>query len=160
DSGFPRAKLAELHGNHHLMRCLGCDKLFTKEEIKWKESMYGNGYRTSPEVKGQPRCPDCGGRIISSVVNFGDPLPEKDLDAAMTHSKELCDLFIVLGSSLVVNPAARMVLFAKKHGAKLVINNMGETPYDDMADLLASCPINDFFPPVVDLVKKSLAPTR
>ncbi|HME50794.1 MAG TPA: Sir2 family NAD-dependent protein deacetylase [Candidatus Lokiarchaeia archaeon] len=148
-SGFPQGKLAELHGNHNLMRCLSCDATFTKTEIGWSEAIHGTGYRTSPEQPNQPRCPDCGGRVISSVVNFEDPLPQQDLAAATMHSKTLCDLFIVLGSSLVVTPAARMPLLAKRHGARLIINNKGETPYDQIADLLVSFPINDFFPPVV-----------
>jgi NAD-dependent deacetylase len=87
-------------------------------------------------------------------VNFGDPLPAKDLEESERHSKDLCDLFIVLGSSLVVNPAASMVHLAKKRGAKLVINNKGETPYDEVADILVPVPINEFFPPVVARVKE------
>jgi NAD-dependent SIR2 family protein deacetylase len=157
ESGFPVAKLAELHGNKNLVKCLNCDAVFTKIEIKWNDAIHGNGYRTDPERSGQPTCPGCGGRIISSIVNFGDPLPEKELDESVRHSKQLCDLFIVLGSSLVVNPAARMVLFAKKRGANLVIDNKGETPYDNVADIRVSVPINDFFPPVVARVKELLS---
>jgi NAD-dependent SIR2 family protein deacetylase len=156
ESGFPADKLAELHGNKHLVRCLACDAVLTKTRVGWNEAIHGNGYRTDPERPNQPPCPDCGGRLISSIVNFKDPMPERELDAAMRHSKELCDLFIVLGSSLVVNPAARMVLFAKKHGARLVINNKGETPYDEVADILVAASINDFFPPVVMRVRKML----
>ena len=156
ESGFPIEKLAELHGNKNLVRCLACDAVFSKNTVGWNERVHGNGYRTDRERPGQPRCPDCGGRIISSIVNFGDPLPEKDTEESVRHSKQLCDLFIVLGSSLVVNPAARMVLFAKNRGAKLVINNKGDTPYDDVADILVPDPINDFFPPVVARVKQML----
>ncbi len=156
ESGFPVEKLAELHGNKNLVRCLECDAVFKKAEVGWSELVHGNGYRTDPERPNQPRCPNCGGRIISSIVNFKDPLPEKDLEESMRHSQQLCDLFIVLGSSLVVNPAARMVLFAKRRGARLVINNKGETPYDEAADVLVPDPINDFFPPVVSRVRELL----
>ncbi|MBN2151267.1 MAG: NAD-dependent deacetylase [Candidatus Lokiarchaeota archaeon] len=159
ESGFPAGKLAELHGNKHLARCLACDAVFKKVDVGWNELVHGNGYRTDPERPNQPRCPSCGGRIISSIVNFKDPLPEKDLAESMRHSQQLCDLFIVLGSSLVVNPAARMVLFAKRRGAKLVINNKGETPYDEVADILVPQPINDFFPPVVSRVRELLGRT-
>ncbi|MEX2715545.1 MAG: NAD-dependent deacetylase [Candidatus Sigynarchaeum springense] len=156
ESGFPVEKLAELHGNKHLVRCLGCDAVFRKAKVGWNELVHGNGYRTDRERPNQPRCPECGGRLISSIVNFGDPLPEKDLEESVRHSKQLCDLFIVLGSSLVVNPAARMVALAKHHGAKLVINNKGTTPYDKIADILVPNPINDFFPPVVSRVRELL----
>jgi NAD-dependent deacetylase len=153
DSGFPLAKLAELHGNKNLLRCLSCDGVFTKSEAGWNESVHGNGYRTSQERRGQPRCPACNGRLISSIVNFEDPLPAKDLARATKHSKSLCDLFIVLGSSLVVTPAADMPVYAKRNGARLVINNMGKTPCDVIADLLVPFPINDYFPKIVERVK-------
>lgn len=156
DSGFPPSKLAEIHGNRNLLRCLSCDKTFTKLEAGWDEAIHGNGYRTSQEQPGQPRCKNCGGRLISSVVNFEDPLPQQDLAAATMHSKKLCDLFIVLGSSLVVTPAARMPVLAKRHGARLIINNMGETPYDPIADLLVPFTINDYFPVVVEHVRAQM----
>lgn len=156
ESGFPPNKLAELHGNKNLIRCLDCDAVFSKREVGWNEAVHGNGYRTDPARRGQPRCPDCGGRVISSIVNFGDPLPARDLAEATRHSAELCDLFIVLGSSLVVNPAASMVHLAMRNGAKVVINNKGATPYDARADLLVPEAINDFFPPVVARVKGNL----
>jgi len=156
DSGFPLEKLAELHGNTNLMLCLSCNKKYTKKQIGWNERIHGKGYRTSAKLSGQPRCPKCKGRIISSIVNFGDPLPESDLKLSVEHAQKLCDLFIVLGSSLVVTPAATMVAYAKNRGACIIINNKGETPYDNMADLLVPCPINDFFPPVVRRVKQLL----
>nr|MDO8083961.1 Sir2 family NAD-dependent protein deacetylase [Candidatus Sigynarchaeum springense] len=159
ESGFPVKKLAELHGNKHLVRCIACDAVFKKATVGWNELVHGNGYRTDHERPNQPRCPDCGGRLISSIVNFGDPLPEKDLGESVRHSEHLCDLFIVLGSSLVVNPAAHMVMLAKNRGAKLVVNNKGRTPYDDVADILVPSPINDFFPPVVSRVRELLKRT-
>ncbi len=155
-SGFPPDKIAELHGNKNYYVCLSCARKFTREEIGWDEHIHGNGYRTSNPVPGQPSCTGCGGRVISSIVNFGDSLPADDLSRAIHHAEDLCDLFIVLGSSLVVNPAASLVHLAKKHDATLIINNMGETPYDVVADMLVAYPINDFFPPVVEKVKEFL----
>ena len=76
----------------------------------------------------------CGGRLVSSVVDFGQPLPECELAASYSHSRD-CDLFIVAGSSLVVYPAADMPGVALESGARLVIINQGETPYDGIADL-------------------------
>ena len=155
DSGFPFKKIAELHGNKNLMICMQCGAKYLKSQIGWNESIHGKGYRTSKMIKGQPKCPKCRGRIISAIVNFGDPMPKKDLEESILHAEKLCDLFIVLGSSLVVNPAASIASYAKERaGALLVINNMGKTPYDNIADMLVPYPINEYFPPVVELVKR------
>jgi NAD-dependent deacetylase len=81
--------------------------------------------------KGQPKCPNCDGRLISSVVGFGDPMPIKETRLAMERSRT-CDLFIVIGSSLVVRPAADMPLYALEAGAKLILINMGNTPLDNL----------------------------
>ena len=72
-SGIRPELLAELHGNGQLMRCLGCDRQYPRQEVGWDRDRWGPGYRTQGPVAGQPSCPDCGGRLISSVVNFGDP---------------------------------------------------------------------------------------
>jgi NAD-dependent SIR2 family protein deacetylase len=132
-SGIRPELIAELHGNSELMRCLKCDKQFTLREVGWDKTRWGNGYRTDPVRKGQPRC-KCGGRLISSVVNFGDPLPEEALMRAIKHASN-CDVFIVVGSSLVVTPASHMPEYALENGAKVAIINMGETPLDDRVQL-------------------------
>src|SRR5918998_2354227 len=84
-SGIRAETLAELHGNGQLVRCLGCDRQYPRREAGWDAGRWGPGYRTQTPVAGQPPCPDCGGRLISSVVNFGDPLPEKELRLAAEH---------------------------------------------------------------------------
>jgi NAD-dependent deacetylase len=132
-SGIPMNIIAELHGNSSLMRCLQCDTQFSKEGL-WDESVWGKGYRTDPIRKGQPKCPKCGGRLISSVVNFKDPMPEKEMGLSYYHSKN-ADIFLVVGSSLSVVPAAHMPLEAKQNGAKLIIINHMETGMDNLADL-------------------------
>lgn len=113
-SGIRPDLLAELHGNIARLRCNRCKK-------------------THPKTAGMDRC-DCGGALASSVVDFGDSLPQKDLMDSYEHSRN-CDLFIVLGSSLVVTPAADMPRVALDAGARLVIVNQGETPFDSMAHL-------------------------
>jgi NAD-dependent deacetylase len=133
-SGILPEKIAELHGNTTLMRCLSCDRQFKKQAVGWVEARWGKGYRTMRPKKDQPICPKCGGRLISSVVNFGDPLPAKDLNLAKKHSMR-CDLFIAIGSSLVVTPAAEMPRYALEVGAKFILINKGVTPYDDLAHL-------------------------
>ena len=133
-SGISMDTIAELHGNHSLMKCMECDNRLSFHEAGWDKAVWGQGYRTQKPRKGQPKCARCNGRLISSVVNFGDPMPENEIDRSIRHSKT-CDLFIVIGSSLVVSPACNMPLYALKNDAKLVIINRGDTPFDEMAHL-------------------------
>jgi NAD-dependent SIR2 family protein deacetylase len=154
-SGIAPDLLAELHGNGQLMRCTGCDRLYTLRVVGWDRSRWGPGYRTQRPVAGQPACPTCGKRLISSVVNFGDPLPEKELMLAARHARQ-CDLMLVLGSSLVVNPAASLVDLALKGGARVVLINQGETPYDEAVTLRVWAGIGDVTPQVVERVKRTL----
>ena len=154
-SGVPFDKLAELHGNLYFMKCLSCNKKMLFEKIEWDKKKWGKGYRTSPVREGQPTCPHCQGRIISSIVNFGDPLPYDELEESIRRSEE-ADVFFVIGSSLVVTPAANMPGIAKRKGAKLIILNKGETPYDDVVDLRFDNLIKDVLPPIVERVRKIL----
>ena len=113
-SGIPPDLLAELHGNITKLRCKGCGKTVDRSAAK-------------------TIC-HCGGALASSVVNFGQPLPERDLMLSFEHSRK-SDLFVVVGSSLVVTPTADMPEEALRSGAKLVIINEGKTPFDVYADL-------------------------
>ena len=150
-AGMRQDMIAELHGNGALMRCLGCDARYTRHEVGWDRAEWGPGYRTDRPVRGQPACPKCHGRLISSVVNFGDPLPEKDLRTAAAHAAA-CDVMLVLGSSLVVNPAAALVGVAIEAGAKVALVNRGETPYDDVVQLRTHAGIGEVLVPAVERV--------
>ncbi|MBN2531971.1 MAG: hypothetical protein JXB88_03710 [Spirochaetales bacterium] len=132
-SGIKPEFIAEFHGNYTLVRCLSCDRQFPKKGL-WDEKKWGKGYRTSPVIPGQPVCPECRGRIISSVVNFGDPIPEKELRLSLSYSMN-ADVFLAVGSSLTVTPAADMPHKARKNGAVLIIINKMETPLDYMSDI-------------------------
>ena len=154
-SGIRPELLAELHGNGRLFRCLGCDRLYDRREAGWDTDRWGPGYRTQEPVPGQPACAACGGRLISSVVNFGDPLPHKELELADQHARR-CDLMLVLGSSLVVNPVASLVGLALRSRARVVLVNRGKTPYDDAVTLRAWTSIGDLIPPAVERVKRVL----
>ncbi len=154
-SGISPELLAELHGNGYLMRCLGCDRIYTRQEVGWDRDRWGRGYRTQKPVPGQPNCTDCGGRIVSSVVNFGDSLPEKVLMLADHHARR-CDLMLVLGSSLMVQPAASLVGLALRSGARVVLVNRGKTPYDGAATLRVWEGIGRVIPPAVERVKWTL----
>jgi NAD-dependent SIR2 family protein deacetylase len=155
ESGIRREHLAELHGNGRLLRCLGCARESGRQEVGWDAKQWGPGYRTDPPVPGQPACPACGGRLISSVVNFGDPLPALELARAGEHARR-CDVMLVLGSSLVVEPAASLVGFAAVAGARVVLINQGETPYDRRVSLRVWAGIGDVLPPAVALVRRAL----
>jgi NAD-dependent protein deacetylase/lipoamidase len=154
-SGIRPELLAELHGNGQLVRCLGCDRLYTRHETEWDTNRWGRGYRAHKPLPGQPTCAACGGRLVSSVVNFGDPLPHKELELADQHARQ-CDLMLVLGSSLVVNPAASLVGLALSCGARVVLINRGETPYDGAATLRVRTGIGEVIPPAVERVKWAL----
>jgi NAD-dependent deacetylase len=153
--GIDPERLAELHGNGWLMRCLQCEELVGRREVGWDRKRWGKGRRNHRPVAGQPDCPACGGRLISSVVAFGDPLPRHDLARARRHARE-CDLMLVLGSSLVVEPAASLVGEALDAGARMVLVNRGDTPYDEKVTLRSRAGIADVIPPAVCLVKQAL----
>lgn len=153
ESGIKPEILAELHGNGKLLRCLGCDSFYSREEVGWNPNLFGPGYRTQKPVDGQPDCKKCGGRLISSVVNFGDPMPEKELGLAARHAAN-CDLMLVLGSSLVVNPAASLVALAIQEGARTVLINQGETPYDEYVSLRLTTGIGEILPASVERVSQ------
>jgi NAD-dependent SIR2 family protein deacetylase len=131
-SGIPFDLLAELHGNISRLRCRKCQRTFDRS-------------------LGKMMC-DCGGALVSSVVDFGQPLPAKDLSLSFEQSTK-SDLFIVAGSSLVVTPAADMPLEALRAGAKLVIINAGETPFDTMAHLRFQEQTGKVLAPVVGRLK-------
>ncbi|MHB8104500.1 MAG: SIR2 family NAD-dependent protein deacylase, partial [Dehalococcoidales bacterium] len=105
--------------------------------------------------EGEEKCPLCGGRLVSTVVNFGDSLPAKDLKESYRHS-QACDLFIVVGSSLVVYPAADMPAVALEAGAKLVIINQGKTPFDKQCHLRFDEGIGAVLPPAIARLKELL----
>jgi NAD-dependent SIR2 family protein deacetylase len=154
-SGIRPELLAELHGNGQLMRCLGCDRLYTRREVGWNARKWGPGYRTQKPMPGQPLCVDCGGRLISSVVNFGDPMPEAELVFSEEHARR-CDLMLALGSSLTVQPAASLVRVALRAGARVALINEGKTPYDRAATLRVWAGIGEVLPPAVERAKRVL----
>ena len=155
-SGISPETLAELHGNGRLMRCLGCERLRDRREAGWDAERWGPGYRTQRPVPGQPACTSCGGRLVSSVVNFGDPLPRREYEAAERHARN-CDLMLALGSSLTVRPASSLVGLALRSGTRVVLVNRGRTPYDGAATLRVWAGIGEVIPPAVELARQTLA---
>ncbi len=133
-SGISPDLLAELHGNITKLRCRQCEFLLDNFDD-------------------QIACPLCGGKLASSVVNFGQSLPQKELADSYSHSQN-CDLFVVVGSSLVVYPAADMPRVALRCGARLVIINQGETPFDQSAHLHFWESIGKVLPQTVERLKE------
>lgn len=117
-------RVIELHGSTHRLRCMRCGTEFDGVAIQQR-------LEAGEE---DPRCEVCGGPLRSATILFGEPLPEAALRKAVAVS-QVCDLMLVIGSSLVVNPAARLPGIAKQRGASLVIINRTPTPLDQLADL-------------------------
>ncbi len=135
-SGIRPELIAELHGNITRLRCQSCEFLMDN-------------------VGDVIPCPICGGQMASSVVDFGQSLPQHDLEDAYGHSKR-ADLFLAVGSSLVVTPAAGMPRVALQSGARLVIINQGETPLDSAAHLRFEEKISDVLPPAVARLREMM----
>ena len=132
-SGIPPELLAELHGNIAKLRCTQCGKTVDRSAER--------------------RVCQCGGTLTRSVVDFGQSLPERDLSLSFEHSRK-SDLFIVVGSSLVVTPAADLPVEAFRSGSKLVIINKGETPLDKQAHLRFYEKIGEVLPKAVEQLKR------
>ena len=124
-SGIVDGKVIELHGNTTYAVCLDCRRRF---ELSWVREIFADGERL-------PVCADCGGHIKTATISFGQPMPEAEMDRARAATLA-ADLFIVLGSSLVVYPAAGFPLLAKRNGARLAIVNRDPTDQDELADLV------------------------
>lgn len=119
-AGNSPEKVIELHGNTHWVECLNCNHWSPRSQ--W-QPVLESGVAI-------PECPDCGGILKVNTVSFGQPMPERETRQAERSSRQ-CDLFIVVGSSLVVYPAAQMPTYAVNAGARLVIVNLTPTHIDD-----------------------------
>jgi NAD-dependent protein deacetylase/lipoamidase len=124
-SGVPQERLIELHGNGRHALCIDCG---LRHEIAECRAML-------EETKRAPACRACGGIVKSAVVMFGEAMPQRAMERAERAAAE-CDLFIALGTSLVVHPAAMLPLHARRAGALLAIVNREATELDDIADLV------------------------
>jgi NAD-dependent deacetylase len=124
-SGVPDSKVIELHGNATYASCLDCGHRHELEPIR--KAFLGSGKL--------PLCAKCDGIVKTATISFGQAMPEIPMARAQDETMS-CDLFIVLGSSLVVYPAAGFPQIAKRKGAKLVILNRDPTDQDDNADVV------------------------
>lgn len=144
-AGNTPERVFELHGNLKWAVCLACGRRYSSQEVRrWLDS--------GVEV---PDCPACQGLLKPAAIFFGEQLPVATLQAAIEHSRA-CDLMLVIGSTLVIYPAASMPYYARESGAKLVIINMTSTPIDAEAAVIIHNKAGVVMPRVVERVKAKL----
>jgi NAD-dependent deacetylase len=131
-SGIPERQVIELHGNTTYAHCLDCGERYEIEALRVQFE----------KDETPPVCVKCDGWVKTATISFGQAMPEAAMLRAEAETKS-ADLFIVLGSSLVVYPAAGFPAMAKDRGATLVIVNREATPLDDIADLVVNASIGD-----------------
>ncbi len=138
-SGIAPEHVVELHGNTTFALCLDCSERY---ELSWVRRRMDAANGCAPD------CPACGGFVKTATVSFGQAMP----DAAMQRAQELaqsCDLFLAIGSSLVVWPAAGFPLMAKRNGARLIIVNREPTEFDEIANLVVHQDIGTVLEPLM-----------
>lgn len=124
-SGVPDEQVIELHGNTTYASCLNCKARYELDPIR----------EAFQEDETLPICSKCGGIVKTATISFGQAMPEAEMIRAHDATAQ-CDLFLAVGSSLVVYPAAGFPLIAKRQGAGLVILNRDPTDHDGHADLV------------------------
>ncbi|MCX5815654.1 MAG: Sir2 family NAD-dependent protein deacetylase [Proteobacteria bacterium] len=142
-AGNSEKKVLELHGTAMHVTCLSCSKKYERDDIQT---------RVAAGEKA-PRCDACGGLLKPATISFGQSMPEWETAEAYRRS-EACDLFMVVGSSLVVHPAAHMPVVAKQGGAKLAIINRDETACDGMADIIVNGTAGPIMAAILEKVKQ------
>jgi NAD-dependent deacetylase len=133
-AGTSDEKLVELHGTDRWVTCLQCGRRYEPADV----------YETLGEEFTAPICETCGGFLKSANVSFGQSMPVEAMRRAQAWSEQ-AEIFIVIGSSLQVQPAATFPVIAKRSGALLAIINRDPTPLDDIADFVHHGAIGEFF---------------
>lgn len=125
-------RVLELHGTSRQIECLDCHQRYDPEP--WVQAFL--------ETQVPPDCPECGGLLKHATVSFGQSMPMEILGEAEQWSRQ-ADVFLAIGSSLVVYPAAALPRLAEAGGARLVILNRDPTPLDDIADVVVRVSIGE-----------------
>ena len=133
ESGIPNDIIIELHGNTTYAKCLDCGFKYNLSKIM----------KEFKETNKPPYCDLCSGIVKAATISFGQAMPEKEMILSQECSLS-CDLFITIGSSLQVYPAAGFPILAKKNGSKLIILNREKTDLDIYADLVINDEIGSF----------------
>lgn len=137
-AGVPDERVIELHGNNTYAKCLDCSKRYDLDAI----------FEAFKQDERPPVCDVCEGIVKTATISFGQAMPESEMIRSQEEALA-CDLVIVMGSSLVVYPAAGFPILAKKNGARLVIINRHDTDQDEFADLVIHAGIGDTLGPAV-----------
>lgn len=145
-AGNDPGRVYELHGTMNHARCLGCQRRYAMADLLSRIRL----------DEGAPLCPECDGILKPDVIFFGEQLPAEALRQAVDHSRR-CDLLIVVGSSLVVYPAAYMPVYAKEAGAAVAIVNLTATDFDHQADVVIHGKAGEVMPLILEAVKRNLA---
>ena len=146
-AGSDPAHIIELHGNTTRVGCLSCEYEVPREEFQPLVSPAGDA----------PPCPECGGLMKPATISFGQSLKPDSLVRAAEAAQD-CDLFLVIGSSLVVYPAAEFPLVARRQGAELAILNLQETPHDPHASVVIQAVAGEVMQSVLRAVEELAAP--
>jgi NAD-dependent deacetylase len=141
-AGVPGDRVFELHGNMEQVVCLSCHRRFPMPEV----------LRKMQEGVEVPDCPECQGILKPDAVFFGEALPQETLREAIRRAQE-CDLLIVIGSTLVIYPAAYIPTYAREAGAKLAIINLTPTPFDHYAELVVRGKAGDIMSKMMERVR-------
>ena len=141
-AGLPGNKVIELHGNSTRAKCLECGTVISIAEAHERIS---NGDLA-------PEC-ECGGYLKTDTISFGQAMPVAEMEQAAALSKS-CDVFLVIGSTLIVHPAASLPALAQQSGAFTAIINLSETPYDNMFDVLIRGKAGEAMQQIVDHIGK------
>jgi len=135
-AGVPDDKIVELHGSNRKILCMSCGREFAPEPI------ISSLLRSAGDFA-SPKCDSCGGILKSATVSFGQAMPERAMNRAHEWTEQ-AEIFIVMGSSLQVQPAASFPVIAKRNGALMAIVNREEGPLDNLADFVHNGAIGEF----------------
>jgi NAD-dependent deacetylase len=141
-AGSTPERIIEIHGTALEVACLTCGDRQDREPV---QARFAAGDL-------DPRC-GCGGLLKPATISFGQAMPERETQAAFADAAA-ADVFLVVGSSLVVFPAANLPEVARDHGAQLVIVNREPTPYDDVADVVLHGTAGEILGAVVEQIDK------
>ncbi len=142
-AGNDPGRVVELHGTTHEIRCMTCGRRYAGVDLQ----------RRLEAGEEDPRCPVCGGVLRSGTILFGEPLPKPALEQAVLFS-QTTDLMLVIGTSLVVNPAARLPAIAIRSGGRIAVINREPTPLDEQADVVVR---GDAGPVLSELARQMIA---
>ena len=142
ESGLADEKIIELHGNTRRIRCMTCRKIISTQDT----------HRRLQSGELAPEC-ECGGYLKPDTISFGQAMPVIEVEKA-TALSQTADFFLVVGSTLLVQPAAHMPIYARQNHAFLAIVNLSETPCDDVCDVLIRDKAGEVLQKVVQEVEK------